>query len=196
MLEQEHVAEELASNQAQVASQSETVEESISVEPSMSDEYEQKLAALEQDLEKAREETKARYNDYLRAVAETENLRKRTLREKEDLAKYGQEGFFKDLLPVLDSLHQADAADASTEDMIEGMKLVRKQLWDVFEKHGLQQIEAEGQPFNPELHQAIAREECDSAKEELVHTEFAKGYQLHDRLLRASMVKVTVPKGE
>ncbi|MFK7872292.1 MAG: nucleotide exchange factor GrpE [Oligoflexales bacterium] len=197
MLEQDQSAAHEPENISTAATTgSEPCDSTLSQEPSVTDQTEERLTSLEKELEDNKAESKKYHNDYLRVRAEMDNLRKRTLKEKEDLARYGQEGFFKDLLPVMDSLQQAGLSSASAEEIVEGMKLVQKQMWDVFEKHGLQAIEAEGKAFDPELHQAIAREESDDVTEELVQMEFARGYQLHDRLLRASMVRVVVPKSE
>jgi len=136
---------------------------------------------------------------YLRTMAEMDNVRRRADKERSDLIKYGMESFFKDFLVVLDSFDkaapEAQKADGTNlEQFVEGMVMVKKQLSDLVEKHGLQKIESADVVFDPNLHQAIQRVEEEGVKEEVVNQEFATGYLLNGRLLRPSMVSVKVPK--
>lgn len=150
-----------------------------------------KVAALEAELA----EQKA---DFLRARADLENSRKRLEKDKQVFIKYGLEGILKDLLPCLDSFEQA-VAQADEQDNVgkfkEGVILVKKQLHEVLVKHGLSQVEAHDAVFNPDLHQAIRKEEADGVEEEKVGEVYQHGYSLHDRLLRPAMVSVIMPKG-
>ncbi len=138
---------------------------------------------------------------YLRAVAEMDNLRRRTEREKQETAKFALERVMSDLLPVLDvfetalqSTRQAQAASADVQAFAAGTEIVHKQLLSTLEKHGLARLQSLGQPFDPNLHQAIQRIDDESCTSETVAQVFAEGYLLHGRLLRAAMVAVTVPK--
>ncbi|MFW7378155.1 MAG: nucleotide exchange factor GrpE [Oligoflexus sp.] len=149
---------------------------------------------LQNQLSQAQEEAANFKDRYLRTVAEMENMRKRHEKERSDLLKYGSEKVMTDLLPVLDSFDNAihsDQSHTSMETLMEGVKMVQKQLLDVLEKHGLKSFEAAGQVFDPNYHQAIQRVEGD-VKEDTVHSEFQKGYQLNDRLIRPAIVSVAV----
>jgi len=141
---------------------------------------------------------------YLRTAAELENVRRRSEKERSDLLKYGMEGFFKDLLPVLDSfdkalpeeVEQQENADQDQENgqsFKDGMVMVKRQLVQLLQKHGLEPVEAQGAVFDPNVHQAIQRVESAETDDEKVGTEFARGYTLNGRLLRPAMVSVLVP---
>lgn len=137
---------------------------------------------------------------YVRAVAEMENMRRRMERERTDLIKYGLENVFKDFLPVLDSLEKAmpegDAGQAENgagASYLEGMQMVKKQLMDVIRRHGLEPISSKGQPFDPNLHQAIQRVDSQDVAVDTVGDEYARGYMLNGRLLRPAMVSVLTP---
>ena len=147
----------------------------------------------------------ATYNDqsendrYLRLRAELENFKKRTAKEKEDLHRHALEGIMKDLLPVLDSFEKGfvalqDDKTIAQSSFTAGMQLVAEQLQKILTGHGLQVISSCGENFDPLVHQAIRREESADVDSEIVGEEFAKGYQLHGRLLRPAMVSVRVPK--
>lgn len=135
---------------------------------------------------------------YLRLLAEMENLKKRVAREKEDLHRHALESFMKDLLPVLDSFEKGfgalkdDAALAQTA-FVAGMRLVDEQLRKILAGHGLRAVSGCGEVFDPRVHQAISRQETQEVDTETVAEEFAKGYLLHDRLLRPALVSVCVP---
>lgn len=148
-------------------------------------------------LEKLNQELDEYKDKYLRTVAEMDNLRKRLARERNDLLRFGAESLMRDLLPVLDSFDKAceDAknADKDNQQFVEGISLVRKQLLDTLEKHGMTPVDAVGHAFDPNMHQAIQRVDSEEVDADQVHQEFAKGYMLHDRLLRPAIVSVAVP---
>lgn len=155
------------------------------------------LAGETAELERLEAEL-AEYKDrYIRAAAEMENIRRRLEREKADLIKYGQERLFLDFLPALDSLSRAlpesSPDEAETDEYLKGMRIIKRQILEVLSKHGLQAIDSKGAPFDPELHQAIQRVESSDVQSEIVSEEFAKGYLLNGRLLRAAMVSVLIP---
>lgn len=155
---------------------------------------------LKEELEKTAQRLADAEDQFLRARAEMENMRRRMAREKSDLLNFGNESILKDVLPVLDSfdkaLDESGGGERSAEEQsfMEGFLLLKKQLLAVLEKHGLQAIQSVGEVFDPNLHQGIQRIESDDVEEEIVKEEFAKGYTLNGRLLRASMVSVSVPK--
>lgn len=152
------------------------------------------IQIIKDDLEQAEQERDDFKDRYMRSMAELENLRKRFDRERSDLLKYGHEKVLSDILPVLDSFEKAMATDKSSgESYAEGVKMVHRQLFDVLEKHGLKTVEAEGKPFDPNVHQGIQRIESDVGTE-MVRDEFQKGYLLNDRLIRPAVVSVAVPE--
>lgn len=164
-----------------------------SAETAEAETVETKMAALEEEL--------SQYKDrYMRAVAEMENIRRRSEKERIDSMKYGLEGFVKDLLPVLDSFelavnaeHTESATNENGQSFYSGMVMVKKQMIDTLRKHGLDQLDAKNQPFDPNFHQAIQRVESAEHKEETVAGEFQKGYVLNGRLIRPAMVSVFIP---
>ena len=141
------------------------------------------------------------YQNYLRILAEQDNLRKRYEKEKEDNLKYANESFFKELLPVLDSVEKAitethkneDDKEASLKSLQDGFDLIIKKLVYVLEKNGLEVISSKGNPYDANLHQAVQTTTSSDVKEATVKEELMKGYKLHGRLLRASMVSVVLP---
>ena len=135
---------------------------------------------------------------YLRVLAEIENLKRRTAREKEDLHRHALGNIMRDLLPVLDSFEKGFAVLADDKVLAQsafaaGMRLVAEQLQKILAAHGLQVVASCGEKFNPQVHQAIRRDEATDVELETVGEEFAQGYLLHDRLLRPAMVSVRIP---
>ena len=131
---------------------------------------------------------------HLRQLADIENMRRRHEKERGDLLKFASEKLLQDLLPVLDSFDKAFSLESTNSGMIEGMRMVHKQLFHILEQHGLKPVETKAAVFDPNLHQAIQRVEIDDAEEEKIQNEFQRGYTLNGRLIRPSMVSVTVPK--
>jgi molecular chaperone GrpE len=132
---------------------------------------------------------------YLRAVADTANIRRRLEREAEEAKKFASERLVSDLLPVLDNFARALEAAERAEDLEglrSGVALIHRQLSDVLQKTGLERLEAVGQPFDPNLHEAILQVEPEEgqAPHEVVE-ELRAGYRLGDRVLRPTLVKVT-----
>jgi molecular chaperone GrpE len=151
---------------------------------------EEKIRHLEDEVQEAKDR-------YLRTLAEMDNMRRRHERERQDLLKYATEKLLQDLLPVLDSFEKASSVPGTGADsaIVEGIRMVHKQLMHVLEVNGLKPVEAAGKPFDPNLHQAIQRIEGDVA-DETVKDEYQRGYLLNGRLVRPSMVSVLVPKSE
>ncbi len=151
--------------------------------------------AMQVELEKSREEARVFQDKYLRQAADLENYRRRSEKEKSDLLKFAAEGLVKDLVPVLDSFNQAMGSGQETttdaSGLLEGMGMVKLQLLAALRKHGLEEIPAVGSKFDPNVHQAIQRIEDPDCESEIVAQEFAKGYLLNGRLVRAAMVSVT-----
>ena len=133
---------------------------------------------------------------YLRTLADFENFRKRSEREKSDFFKYALAGLMRELLPVLDNFDRALDHAGDGDDFHRGVLLIYKQLFDALTKHGLRPIEEANVPFDPKIHEAVVREEDPSVPSHTVVAVLQKGYFLHDRLLRPAMVKVAVGGAE
>lgn len=128
----------------------------------------------------------------LRLQAEFQNYKKRVEKEKKDLYVYGCEEFVIDLLPVLDNLERAiHSVEGKDEHVYKGLEMVHRQMTEMMEKHDIKEIEALGQPFDMHRHHAVMMESCDDPeKANTVAEVMQKGYQLKERVLRPSMVKV------
>lgn len=146
-------------------------------------------AAASDDL---REQNRALQDRVLRTLADFENFRKRTEREKQDFFKYALGSTIKDILPVLDNFDRALEHAEEGDEFHKGVLLIYKQLFDVLQKHGLAVIEESGVHFDPNIHEAVVREEDPSVANHTVLAVLQKGYFLHDRLLRPALVKVAV----
>jgi molecular chaperone GrpE len=140
----------------------------------------------------------AEYKDrLLRALAETENVRRRAQREREDASKYAVAGFAKDLLSAADNLRRAleslpesKAKDERTRSLLAGVAATERELLGVFERHGIKRIDPKGESFDHNLHQAIFETESPEQPSGSVVEVLQPGYVLHDRLLRPAMVGV------
>ena len=154
---------------------------------------------LQQMLKNKEEEIENTLDRLLRAQAEYENYKKRMAREKEDLIKFGNERLMKKLLPVLDNFERSlsHAQEANTLDgIIEGIELIRKELLRTLSMFGLREITSKGEKFDPLMHEATARVPANDHPDGTVDEEFQKGYFMHDRLLRPSMVAVATAPSE
>jgi molecular chaperone GrpE len=129
---------------------------------------------------------------YLRTLADFENYRKRSDREKAEFFKHALASVLKDILPVLDNFDRALEHAEEGDEFHKGVLLIYKQLFGVLERHGLKPIDESGVHFDPNIHEAVVREEDSSVASHTVVAVLQKGYFLHDRLLRPAMVKVAV----
>jgi molecular chaperone GrpE len=130
---------------------------------------------------------------YLRLRADFDNYRKRHDRERSELLRYALAEPLRELLPVVDNLDRALAAQGGVDDLRRGVELIVKQLRDTLGRYGLVEVPAAGARFDPRFHEAVAREESAAVDAPTVVTELQRGYLLHDRLLRPAMVRVAVP---
>ncbi len=134
----------------------------------------------------------------LRATAEFENFKKRSARETSDFRRYANESLIKELLPVVDNLERAlDSStnlDETNGTLAEGVEMVMAGTLKALEKFSVKQVVAVGEVFDPSFHQAVMQEESDDEKEGTILKELQKGYLLHDRLIRPSMVVVAKKK--
>jgi molecular chaperone GrpE len=152
-------------------------------------------ARLREALEAKTREAEANHERYLRAMAEFDNARKRSAREREELIKSANENLIRDLLPVLDNLDralQAARADAGAASVITGVELIQREMLRVLEKFGVVPFASVGAPFDPERHDAVARVPSAGQPEMTVVGETARGYLLHGRVLRPALVTVAM----
>jgi molecular chaperone GrpE len=151
------------------------------------------LAALQEALTAAEAKSLESRDLYMRALAEMENLRKRAARDIEQAHRYALEKFSQDLISVKDSLEmglQAGQA-ANAEGLIAGMQATLQLLSKAFERAGIVAVEPQGQPFNPEFHEAMVTQESADHPANTVLQVIQKGYQLNGRLLRPARVIVS-----
>ncbi len=160
---------------------------------SATDSSEAIIADLKKQLEEKEIEARTNYDRFLRQAAELENFKKRALRERDEFVRFANEALIKDLLPVVDNLERAIAhasGGGNGKPLVEGVEMVLKGLLDVLAKHGVTQISAAGQFFDPAKHEAMAQVESTDHEPNTVVEELHKGYMLHDRLLRPALVSV------
>jgi molecular chaperone GrpE len=147
----------------------------------------------EPDFEELKRQLEDKQDRLLRALAETENLRRRAQRDREDYVKYATETLLRDIIPVLDNFDRALAAARAAGEsgtVVSGVELIQRELLRVLEKAGLTRYSAMGERFDPTRHEAIARvASAGSAPDTVVH-ETAAGYLLNGRVLRPAMVAV------
>jgi molecular chaperone GrpE len=138
------------------------------------------------------------HDRWVRAVADLENYRKRSQRERDEVQKFGVEKLVKDLLPVLDNLDRALAAAAADDPLVAGVKLVRSSFEQALSRHGVKGFSAMGTPFDPAQHEALMQVPSADTAPGTVVLEHARGFTLHERLIRPAMVGVAVaaPKAE
>ena len=149
------------------------------------------IAGAQDELRRIKEERDLLFDRLARLQAEFENFRKRGQREQQDFRDYALTEAARSLLPVLDSLDLALKNSANQQsDLRAGVELTRKQLFDALAKLGLREIPAEGEPFDPQYHQAVEMVDTSEAPDHQVLHELQRGYKLKDRLLRPAMVRV------
>ena len=152
------------------------------------DDSKEKLAVAEA---KAQEN----YDRMLRVLAEFENYKKRAAKEASDFRKFAHEQFARDLLGVIDNLERAlksaSERDDSAASVVAGVEMILKDLFKILDKYYIKPIQAVGENFDPSYHQAVSQIPSNSHRPNTVIEEFQKGYMIHDRLLRPSMVVVS-----
>ena len=155
----------------------ETVEETVEETPAEEvNEFEQKFKDV---------------NDkYLRTLAEYDNYRKRTIKEKESIYPEAKAVVVEKFLPVMDNFQRAIDSAENKDAFYEGVVMLKKQMDEVFTTLGVEEIKAVGEEFNPELHNAVMHVEDEETGENVIVEEFQKGYKIGDRVIRHSMVKV------
>ena len=182
MAKKKNVSEDI---KEEVLETEETTEETVEVE-------EVTEAPEFSEVDKLKNECAEINDKFVRLQAEFLNFKKRTEKEKSNLYKFANEKLFVDLLPLMDNMERALASTESGSDgIIDGLKMIKKSLDELFVKNDVHSIEAIGQEFDPELHHAVMSDESDDHEAEHVIEEFQKGYKLNDKVIRHSMVKVS-----
>lgn len=158
------------------------------------------LKDLEEKLKSKEQEAQENYDRLLRVSAEFENYKKRVSREMEDFRKYSNQSLIKEMLSVVDNLELAISSTsgqkAIEKGLLEGLEMTHREILKVFEKFNVKPISAIGQAFDPTYHEAVMQEETNECPENTVVNELQKGYLIHDRLLRPSMVVVAKSKNK
>ncbi|TVZ40240.1 molecular chaperone GrpE [Alteromonadaceae bacterium 2753L.S.0a.02] len=172
----------------QTETAAEQEQSNVASEDSSSSELQTRIEALQAELAEAKEQA-------LRAAAEAQNVRRRAEQDVEKAHKFGLEKFVSDMLPVADNLTRAiEAAAAEGAEMTsvtEGVELTLKSLVDSLKKHGVESVNPEGEPFNPEFHQAMTAVEQPDVEPNTVINVYQVGYTLNGRLVRPAMVVVS-----
>jgi len=192
-----------------MSDQKDRVDEEVPTEESQADSFEEEVVEMEVDtmeveasaqdlsklLDEAQKKADEHYEQLMRAHAEIENLKRRHAQEIEKAHKYALDKFVNELLGVWDSLELGHAAaqddSADVAKLREGTELTLKMLSDVMNKFGVEQHNPQGEPFNPELHQAMSMQPRDDVEPNTVVTVVQKGYSLNGRLVRPAMVMVS-----
>ena len=151
-------------------------------------------------VEELRRQIEDKQDRLLRALAEAENFKRRTQRERDESVRYANESLLRDLIPVLDNLDRAlgaaRAGGGAEGVVVGGVELIQRELLKVLERAGVTRYSALGQPFDPTRHEAIARVVSADAKPGTVIAETMPGYLLHNRVLRAALVSVAAAPDE
>lgn len=147
------------------------------------------LAALQRENGQLRDQ-------YLRAVAEARNLKQRFERERLESLRYAEADFARELLVILDDLDRTLGSAPSTDapPILEGLRILRESFLKILRARGVEPIEALGKPFNPELHEALMQQPSESYPAQTVCQELARGYRMHERVLRPARVVVSSGK--
>ena len=174
----------------------EDVEEVFEEQPPTAEEehVEPEAAGLnEEQLEALRAERDTNRDKWLRAEAELDNYRKRAQRDADEIRKYQSIGLVRDLLSGLDNLRRAEEAAAKSknvDELLKGISMVSVHFENTLKAHGIERIEAEGQPFDPNFHEAVTQIPSEHPAMTVI-TDYEPGYKLHDRVIRPSKVVVS-----
>jgi molecular chaperone GrpE len=158
---------------------------------------EETIESLREQLLAARTQADEQLRGWQRAQADYSNYRRRTEQERDEFVKFAEAGIIRDLLPILDDLERALQSlppELRGVTWVEGISLIERKIRNMLEAHGLSAIEALGKEFDPHEHEAVMRDD-DSGDHTVVTGELQRGYRLHDRVLRPTLVRVGQPAG-
>ena len=172
-----------------VVEETKEVEEENTVE-----ENDNQEASLEDEMKALQEEVDKWKNDYYKVFADMENLKRRMQNEHANNLKFIMQGFIEQLLPVIDNFERSLAVQNPSEEIsnfLKGYEMIYKQIMTLLENQGVKVIETEGKEFDPNYHQAVMTVKEDGVEPGMIVEELQKGYMLKDRVIRASLVKVS-----
>ncbi len=148
------------------------------------------IIELKKEIERHKNELNEQSDRYKRIMAEFDNFKKRSSKERDTLYQSLVSDIYTSLLPVIDNLEKAVGTKTEDEGYKQGIELVLKQFQDALHANGVEAIEAVGQPFDPELHEAVASVVDENLGEKIIKEEYRKGYKIGNRVIRHSMVVV------
>ena len=163
-----------------------------SSDPVPAETVEGQLAAVAAERDQFLAEKNELHDRCLRQRAEFDNARRRLERERSEFLQYASMELVREILPVVDDFERALKAETADREYARGVELIYQRLFDTLKKAGLEPIESEGKPFDPNIHQAVERVETEEAEDQTVLGEFQKGYNFKGKLLRPAMVRVAV----
>lgn len=167
------------------------------IDPAVAKAFRARIRRKDDQIQALKGELAGFKDQYVRKLAETDNLRKRLEREKNEYYQFALSEVLLELLGIVDNFERAAAAaeqEAECQPLFEGVQLTLRQLLGLLQKRGVRVIESEGRPFDPAVHNAMLTEESDAVSEPAVGEVLQKGYLLEGRLLRPALVKVLVPR--
>ena len=153
-----------------------------------------RIEQLEAEVAQLKKELADSTNNYYKAYADAQNLKKRLQNEADQVRKYRIQGFASEVLPIFDNLERAlnqKVEDEAIKNYLKGFEMIYQQLINALSKEGVKEIEALNQPFDPNFHQALMQEAVEGVESGMVIEVLQKGYMLKDRVLRATLVKVS-----
>ena len=151
---------------------------------------EKKKSKKDAELEALKLELDTKNDQLMRTAAEFDNFKKRTEREKASVAEFAKAGLIKQLLPILDNIDRASAADHGSADYIKGIEMIVKQFEGIVANLGIEEIAKAGDEFDPNFHEAVMHIEDETHGENVIADVLQKGYKIGDTVIRAAMVKV------
>lgn len=187
MAKKKEVKEEILEEEKETAS---SQKEETDKEKAKSREEAIEIAALKKEAEELRTKLAETEDRYLRTLAEYDNFKKRSVREKEDLYFASKSDVIKKLLPVFDNFDRAQQC-TNQEDYAKGVDMIIRQFFEITASMEIREIAKEGDPFDPNFHEAVFREEKEGVPENTVTQVLQKGYAVGDRVIRHAMVKVS-----
>lgn len=168
------------------------VNESESIEEKVEEKADEK-EELTKQIGKLQEEVNTWKTDYYKVFADMENLKRRLEKEHQNSLKFMMQSFIEELLPVVDNFERSLNVQNASEEVqtfLKGYQMIFNQLMSILEKNGVEVIKAQGEEFDPNLHQAVMTANDENYGHNIVVEELQKGYKLKDRVIRASLVKV------
>ena len=186
-MQQEIDEAEAAQEDAAEGSEEEAPEEAAAADAAMQEEIE----ALKGQVDGLNKDLQEKKDRLLRLQADFDNFRRRSAKEREEISAVVTQNFCKDMLPLLDNFERAMAAETKdVEAFQKGVEMIFTQFQEILKKNGLEHIEAVGQKFDPNFHQAVMRVEAPEKEDDTVAQELQKGYMVKGRVIRPSMVQV------